>query len=55
MFGIDTCEEWLLVLIELLAIILIAILGITGAVAMLLYYLGKTIWYWDLNYFREDI
>lgn len=55
MFGIDTCQEWLLAIFELLAIIIIAALGVIGAVGMLLYYLGKTIWHWDLNYFREDV
>lgn len=55
MFGIDTCQEWLLVTAELLVITVIAIIGTIGAVGMLLCYFCKTIWYWDLKYFWEDV
>lgn len=55
MFGIDTCQEWALAVIELIAIILIACVGIVGAIGMIIYYLGKAIWHRDTKYLWEDV
>lgn len=55
MLGIDTCEEWALVMLELSVLILIAVMGLSAACGMFVWYLAQTVWYWDLKYFMERI
>ncbi len=52
-WGIDTAEEWLLVVAELLVITTVMLLATVLAVMIVGVYLFKALWHWDIHYVIE--